>query len=122
MNKELLYDLSHLEEMLGGDKEAKLQMVNIFLKSTPETLSALNESYEAGNLEGTAKMAHKLKASIDIFDISFLKADIRELITLAREERDKERIDDLMTRVNDILGKAIDQVADYRIELEQEVS
>ena len=69
MDSKKLFDLTNLNEMLGGDKKAILQMVKIFLQATPDSLNELNKCYEKNDLQGVSKLAHKLKSSVDILNI-----------------------------------------------------
>ena len=110
MESNKLFDLTNLDEMLGGDRQAMLQMVKIFLQATPESLTELNNCFSKNDLDGVSKLAHKLKSSIDIFAISEIKNDIRRLENLAREQVNVEEIPALMEKVNSILNEAIEQV------------
>ncbi len=105
-----LFDLTNLDEMLGGDRQAMLQMVKIFLQATPESLTELNNCFKKDDLDGVSKLAHKLKSSIDIFAISEIKHDIRRLENLAREGVSIEEIPALVEKVNRILNEVIEQV------------
>jgi HPt (histidine-containing phosphotransfer) domain-containing protein len=110
MESNKLFDLTNLDEMLGGDRQAMLQMVKIFLQATPESLTELNNCFNKNDLDGVSKLAHKLKSSIDIFTISEIKNDIRRLENLARESVNVEEIPALMEKINRILNEAIEQV------------
>ncbi len=110
MESNKLFDLTNLDEMLGGDRQAMLQMVKIFLQATPESLTELNNCFKKDDLDGVSKLAHKLKSSIDIFAISEIKNDIRRLENLARENVNVEEIPGLMEKVNSVLNEAINQV------------
>ena len=110
MNSNKLFDLANLDEMLGGDRQAMLQMVKIFLQATPESLTELNNCFNKSDLDGVSKLAHKLKSSIDIFSIEEIKNDIRRMENLARENINTDEIPALMGNINSILNEAIEQV------------
>ncbi len=110
MNSNKLFDLTNLDEMLGGDRQAMLQMVKIFLQATPESLTELNNCFDKDDLDGVSKLAHKLKSSIDIFSIEEIKNDIRRMENLARENINTDEIPGLMNNINSILNEAIEQV------------
>ncbi len=110
MNSNKLFDLTNLDEMLGGDRQAMLQMVKIFLQATPESLTELNNCFDKDDLDGVSKLAHKLKSSIDIFSIEEIKNDIRRMENLARENVNTDEIPALMENINNILNEAIEQV------------
>jgi len=70
MDSKKLFDLTNLNEMLGGDQKAIFQMIKIFLQATPESLNELNKCYQKDDTDGVSKLAHKLKSSVDIFCIN----------------------------------------------------
>ncbi|MBN3035167.1 MAG: Hpt domain-containing protein [Bacteroidales bacterium] len=121
MTAQRLYDLSNLDEMLGGDKDAKLQMIKIFLQATPESLSEMNKCFGKNDLEGISKLAHKLKSSIDIFCIMDIKQDIRRLENITRDQVNTDEVPDLIEKINTILHETFLQVASYKEELAQEI-
>ena len=114
MSTEKFYDLTNLKEMLDGDKAAVKKMIKIFLDTTPNNLSELNNSYKSNDLDIVGKLAHKLKSSIDIFNITELKSEIRKIEKYAK---DKINIDELpahIGKLNSILSNVIKQVeADF---------
>jgi HPt (histidine-containing phosphotransfer) domain-containing protein len=116
-----LFDLTNLDEMLGGDRKAVLQMVKIFLQATPESLNELNKCYDKKDLEGVSKLAHKLKSSIDIFCIYDIKQDIRRLENNTRDNINIDEVPGLVDNINSILGKAIEQVEDEKEVLSKEI-
>ena len=116
-----LFDLTNLDEMLGGDRKAVLQMVKIFLQATPESLNELNKCYDKEDLEGVSKLAHKLKSSIDIFCIYDIKQDIRRLENNTRDTINIDEVPGLVKNINDILGKAIEQVEQEKEILGKEI-
>jgi len=116
-----LFDLTNLDEMLGGDRKAVLQMVKIFLQATPESLNELNKCYDKEDLEGVSKLAHKLKSSIDIFCIYDIKQDIRRLENNTRDSINIDEVPGLVKNIDDILGKAIEQVEQEKEILGKEI-
>jgi len=110
MDSKRLFDLTNLNDMLGGDKKAILQMVKIFLQATPESLNELNKCFQKNDLQGVSKLAHKLKSSVDIFSISDIKQDIRRLENITRDSVSLDEVPELVEKINTILSKAIKQV------------
>lgn len=114
MESKRLFDLTNLNEMLGGDKKAILQMVKIFLQATPESLSELNKCYQKDDLQGVSKLAHKLKSSVDIFSIQDIKQDIRRLENITRENVSLDEVPELVEKLNTVLNAAIAQVEEEK--------
>ncbi len=92
MNQTKAYDLSFLSGLMENDKEAILNMVNIFLDSTPQIVAELNKHYQDGNMKELGKSAHKLKSSIDLFKVNSLHQDIRTLLELGRSNKQNDSI------------------------------
>ena len=115
MDSKKLFDLTNLNEMLGGDKKAILQMVKIFLQATPESLNELNKCYKKDDLQGVSKLAHKLKSSVDIFAIQDIKQDIRRLENNTRDNINLDEVPELVEKLNDVLSKAIAQVEEEKV-------
>jgi len=114
MEHKKLFDLTNLNEMLGDDKKAILQMVKIFLQATPESLSELNKCYQKNDLQGVSKLAHKLKSSVDIFAITDIKQDIRRLENNCRDNINLDEVPELVEKINTTLSEAIRQVEEEK--------
>ena len=121
MESKKLFDLTNLNEMLGGDQKAIFQMVKIFLQATPESLSELNKCYEKNDLDGVSKLAHKLKSSVDIFCINDVKQDIRRLENNTRDNINIDEVPELVSKLNTILNLAIEQVKQEKDNLNKEL-
>jgi len=110
MDSKKLFDLTNLNEMLGGDQKAIFQMVKIFLQATPESLNELNKCYQKNDLDGVSRLAHKLKSSVDIFCVNDIKQDIRRLENNTRDNINIDEVPTLVEKLNSILNETIEQV------------
>ena len=114
MDSKRLFDLTNLAEMLGDDKKAILQMVKIFLQATPESLNELNKCFEKNDLQGVSKLAHKLKSSVDIFQVKDIKQEIRRLENNTRDNINLDEVPELVEKINQILSTTIKQVEEEK--------
>jgi HPt (histidine-containing phosphotransfer) domain-containing protein len=114
MDSKKLFDLTNLNEMLGGDQKAIFQMVKIFLQATPESLSELNRCYQKNDLDGVSRLAHKLKSSVDIFCINDIKQDIRRLENNTRDNINIDEVPAQVEKLNNILNQTIEQVKEKK--------
>jgi HPt (histidine-containing phosphotransfer) domain-containing protein len=114
MDSKKLFDLTNLNEMLGGDKKAILQMVKIFLQATPDSLNELNKCYQKNDLQGVSKLAHKLRSSVDIFSVTDIKQDIRRLESITRDNVNLDEVPTLVDNINNILDKTLAQVEEEK--------
>lgn len=121
MEAKKLYDLSNLNEMLGGDRAAIFQMVKIFLQATPESLNELNTCFDKNDLDGVSKLAHKLKSSIDIFCVNEIKQDIRRLENNTKDNINVDEVPTLVQKINSILKLAIEQVKEEKNLMQKEL-
>ena len=114
MDSKKLFDLTNLNEMLGGDQKAIFQMVKIFLQATPESLSELNKCFQKNDLDGVSRLAHKLKSSVDIFCVNDIKQDIRRLENNTRDNINVDEVPTLVEKLNSILNETIEQVKEEK--------
>ena len=121
MEAKKLFDLSNLNEMLGGDRAAIFQMVKIFLQATPESLNELNTCFEKNDLNGVSKLAHKLKSSIDIFCVNDIKQDIRRLENNTRDNINIDEVPTIVQKINSILKLTIEQVKEEKTLIHKEL-
>jgi len=121
MDSKKLFDLTNLNEMLGGDQKAIFQMVKIFLQATPESLNELNKCYQKDDLDGVSRLAHKLKSSVDIFCINDIKQDIRRLENNTRDNINVDEVPALVEKLNNVLTQTIEQVKDEKEHLHKQL-
>ena len=114
MDSKKLFDLTNLNEMLGGDQKAIFQMVKIFLQATPESLSELNKCFQKNDMDGVSRLAHKLKSSVDIFCVTDIKQDIRRLENNTRDNINIDEVPTLVEKLNNILDETIEQVKEEK--------
>ncbi len=116
MNQEPVYKLDKLIEYIGTDEEAIRNMLNIFLSSSFDIMQQIQTAIVVGNLEEVGKNAHKLKPNIDIFGIKCLHEPVRTLESLARQNKEPEKIKDLVQQLQTTLDQVFKQMkADHSI-------
>ena len=104
-----LYDLDALSRNHEGDAQFIINMVSLFLSVIPETKDLFIEAAEAENWKQVHFYAHKLKASIDIFDLAPLKQIIRSIESGSKKmtNSDKQQLKQDVHFVADYLEKCI---------------
>lgn len=105
-----LYNLSQVKLFLGDDKQQLGNMITIFLNETPVMLKALNDNCENKNYEEVKFYAHKLKSSIDLFQIDGLQQDIRTLEKMAGEQKDLPAIGRYVTGITGTLNVVMNEI------------
>jgi HPt (histidine-containing phosphotransfer) domain-containing protein len=105
-----IYDLSQVKLFLGDDKQQLGNMISIFVSETPVMIQALNENMQSHNLDEVRFYAHKLKSSIDLFQINGLQQDIRDLEKLASEKSDVTSIEQYVSDITITLESVIEEI------------
>ncbi len=105
-----MYNLSQVKLFLGDDKQQLGNMITIFLNETPLMLKALNDHLEKQNYAEVKFYAHKLKSSIDLFQINGLQNDIRVLEQLAVDQQDLPAIGRYVTGITGTLNIVMKEI------------
>lgn len=66
------YKLHRLRELAEGDEEFILALAETFLGEVPADAIVLKEAVEGGNFLQTYQTAHKMKPTIDVFELGVL--------------------------------------------------
>ena len=102
-------DMSYLEELALGSNEFKVEMIESFLKSTPESIMQMKEAISATNWKTVGGVAHKLKTS-------FSFVGMENMVQLSREIQDAG----LEARIEDI-PRMVEELEDYYLKSEVEL-
>ena len=105
-----LYNLSQVKLFLGNDQQQLGNMIGIFINETPVMIKALNENMLDRNYEEVRFYAHKLKSSIDLFQINGLQNDIRVLEKLAQEKDDVPALQQYVSDITITLETVIEEI------------
>nr|WP_293836388.1 hybrid sensor histidine kinase/response regulator [uncultured Arsenicibacter sp.] len=74
-----LFNKGRLAAMLNNDEGRILQMENLFIQQARDTVMQMQESLQHMEWDRLSKLAHKIKASVDLMDIASLKRPVRDL-------------------------------------------
>ncbi len=86
---ETYYSLSIIEQMSAGDSHFLDNMIKVFIEETPIQIEQMKDLLDDKNFYRLGRLAHKMKPTIDMFDMRDLKILIREL----EEESKKEVVE-----------------------------
>lgn len=112
-----LFDTITLIETHHADKDFIKHMITLFVKNIPESNANLEKACKEKNWERVYFNAHKMKASIDLFNLNPLKDLIRKLELKAKNnEKSKAEVDIIDDDVNFISSYVKDCVADMKRE------
>ncbi|MCW3087630.1 MAG: hypothetical protein JWQ78_1016, partial [Sediminibacterium sp.] len=84
--REKLYDLALLEEL--DDRESLLDVITLFLDSTPPEMTALPALVAEKNWKGLYRQAHKIKGAVAILQSTAIASLLGKIEANAKEEKD----------------------------------
>ncbi len=84
INEQNLYSLEKLEKISRGNQDFVREMVNIFMKNTPNTLDEIHLAFKEEDYMKVSKLAHRLKPSIGNMGIEGLKGAALEIEQYAK--------------------------------------
>lgn len=85
-----MFSLRDLEEL--GDEEMTVQLLELFLKSTPETIDKIKEASDAEDWNLVRQMAHRLKSSAGVIRAMQMHRLLNEIEIAALDEPRRESI------------------------------
>jgi HPt (histidine-containing phosphotransfer) domain-containing protein len=97
---EPLIDLKFLQELSGGDAKYIYELLDIFLRTTPEGLETLEQLIrDTNDWEATYKQAHFLKSSVGIVKIRDMHQQLARIEELGRKQEGREEILQLLDKI-----------------------
>jgi len=109
-------NLDYVEEISGGDKDFKKELIQIFMKQIPEFLENMNKFLTEMNYPELAKEAHTAKSSVLIFRMEETGTMLKE-IQLKAEKNQVDSIPDMIEKVKNNLENALKELTDVLEEL-----
>ncbi|HVY75934.1 MAG TPA: response regulator [Puia sp.] len=106
----MLYDLTLIKNVSGGDPTFIRKMVLLFIDTVPQNVKELVEATTAGNWEQVAKLAHKLKSTVDSMGIKSIHGDIRKVETDAKAQANLNELPGLVNHVESTISRCIVQL------------
>ncbi len=104
---EKLYDTDTLTQTHEADAVFIKFMVSLFVRHMPETNACLELAYKEKDWEHVFFFAHKLKASIDLFNLEQLKDPIRSIEQKAKSQQHTDTIAGDVVLVSNYLHRCV---------------
>lgn len=101
------YKLHRLRELADNDEEFLIALAQTFLEEVPADANTLKEAVENENYMLTYQTAHKMKPTIDVFELGVLN----ELIDIQDWGKYEKRNEDISMQLHKVL-KAIKATSD----------
>lgn len=105
-----LYDLTMIRSVSGGDPAFIKKMILLFIETVPLNVRELVDAAAAQNWEQVAKMAHKLKSTVDSMGIKAIHADIRKVEADAKAHQNLDHLPHMVRQVETVVSLCIRQL------------
>lgn len=105
-----LYDLSMIQSVSGGDNAFIHKMILLFIETVPLNVQELVDATAHKNWDKVAKMAHKLKSTIDSMGIQTIHDEIRKVELNAKNGEDLEKMPNRVRQVESVVSVCIQQL------------
>ena len=102
-----LYDTKSLTQTHKADSEFIRYMIDLFLETIPKTVTKLKKASHEEDWKTVYFYAHKLKTSIDIFNLAPLRPLIRELERKAKNETETGSIAEEVNFIAEYIKKSM---------------
>jgi CheY-like chemotaxis protein len=103
-----LYNLSRLEDLSKGNNEFTTRMISRFLEMVPADLDGLDSAWKRSDLVAVGQIAHKLKPTLDIFQIDYLMPLVAKLESLRREPVPDKEVEDAYVHFSSELRRVVE--------------
>ena len=109
------YKLYRVRELAGDDEEFIQTLVATFLEEVPEDTRQLEIAVDSRDFLKSYKVAHKLKPTIDLFELGVLD-DLIQVQDWGKFEKKNEDITQEFNRVITAINNAVEELKqDYNI-------
>lgn len=105
-----LYDLSALHDMLGKGTPETLEVLELFSDITPQTLSEMEQAFEAHDYEHLGSLAHKMKSSTRLLGMEKISQTLQQIETDSRKKGDTHSLSQLLAQLKQLLHKVLQQI------------
>jgi PAS domain S-box-containing protein len=103
-----LYNLSRLEDLSKGNNEFTTRMISRFLEMVPADLDGLDSAWKRSDLVAVGQIAHKLKPTLDVFQIDYLMPLVAKLESLRREPVPDKEVEDAYVHFSSELRRVVE--------------
>lgn len=100
-------DLSFLDEVSGGDRSFKQDMISLFIEKIPNEVVQLSEAFKNNNHDAIMRLSHNMKSSFDIF---MLKDLSDYLSTVEKEAKLQQYSSQTLERINDLHSEIVEVI------------
>lgn len=105
-----LTDLAFFKQNSFGDPSLYKELLEIFVKTTPEMVAQIKTAAESNDMDQLAKVAHKLKSNIQSVGLDEVYLHLDKLEQIEQQPINKYEIDLLLNEISNQCGIAVSEV------------
>lgn len=106
---EVNYKLDKVKELASGDADFIAAIAAAFLEEVPEAIMQINKGLEHKNYTQVYQNAHKIKPTIQLFDIAVLE-DVLILQDWGKFEKGNDDVSNELERVNAVINSVVSEI------------
>lgn len=106
---EVNYKLDKVKELASGDDDFIAAIAAAFLEEVPEAIMQINKGIEHKNFIQVYQNAHKIKPTIQLFDIAVLE-DVLILQDWGKFEKGNDDVSNEQERVNAVINAVVSEI------------
>lgn len=103
------YKLFRVRELADGDEDFVLALASAFIEEVPEDAERLKKAVAENDFYTTYQAAHKMKPTIDLFELGVL-SDLIEVQDWGKFEKKNEDVSGQLQLVLDAVENASDEI------------
>ncbi|RQO65275.1 histidine kinase [Pedobacter sp. KBW06] len=105
-----LYDLTQLTTIARGNQDFIDKMKSLFKEQAPASVQELKSAYLKNDYALMARIAHRMKPSVDTLGIVSLKEVLKEIEESAKSEGTSLRMDGLLWNLENTIAKVVSKL------------
>lgn len=94
-----LTDLSYLKQVSNGDSDFIREMIEVFMRQTPETISNMEKHLKNKDWESLRTLSHKMKPSCPFFGLHNLYTIVSDIEEYAHKQINLEQLPEMIAEV-----------------------
>ena len=103
-------DLSYLNKISNGDIDFIKEMIDVYMKQTPEAINNLEKYLENKDWQMLRAAAHKMKPSFTFFGLTAMDAIINSLEEYSEKEIHLELLPEMIAKIKLVCVKAMTEL------------
>lgn len=107
-------DLTYLKQVSNGDNNFIIEMIDVYLRETPEAISNLENHLKNKEWQKFRAVTHKMKPSFSFFGLKELYATVDSMEEYADKEIHLELLPKLIVKVKQTCTKAMKELENIK--------